>query len=123
MRAPASAGALTSSGSGPDVSGLLDRLASGSADEPERGGDIVIPAIDVGAELHSAAIEKCRVIKQPDGDLGLQLHPLFVAADHRFLELVEQSVLRRDQSRELERILDADAAVAAVTFGQAEERL
>src|SRR5690349_1760854 len=121
MRAPASAGALTSSASRPDVSGLLDRLATEAAHEAEGCGDIVIPAIDVRPELNPAAINKSGVIEQSDGDLRLQFHPFFLAADHCFLELVEQAVLRREQCCELECVLHPDAAVASMSLGQTEE--
>src|SRR5437764_11724371 len=86
-------------------------------------GDIVVPAVHVGTELDRRPVPERRLINQPDRDRSLELDKLLVVLAHRLLELVENALLLGQAGREFHRVLDTDAAVAAVTLGQREQRL
>src|SRR5436190_7577147 len=57
--------------------------------EAESLGNIVVPAINVAAELDARAVPERRLVEQSDWDWCLELDELFVVLAHRLLELVE----------------------------------
>src|SRR5947209_7772113 len=101
----------------------LRNFARGTRLETERLGDVVVPSVDVGSELDAGAVPERRLIEQANRDRGLQLDEALVVLLHRLAELLGNALLLRQRGRELDRILDANAPVAAVAIWQAEQRL
>src|SRR3954466_10010435 len=107
-----------------DILALLgEPPAWACAHQAERHGDIIVPAVNVRAKMHAAGIVKSRLVQQPHGDPGLELDRFLLPARNRIFEVAIDTVLRREQRSELQCILDADTAVAAVAFGKREQRL
>jgi hypothetical protein len=106
-----------------DVLAFLDRPAENSADQAERRRNVVIPAIDVGAELNTRPVPISSVVQHPYRDFGVELHPFLVATRQGILQLDVDRILARQHACEAERILDPDAAVAAVPLGKREQLL
>src|SRR5206468_12537862 len=94
-----------------------------SALEPERSGDVVVPAVDVGHEPDPRTVPESGAIHQADRDQAFQFHVILVATRHRFLELVRNAVFGSELEGEIERILDPNAAMAAVAFRRREPGL
>src|SRR6185369_7261892 len=106
-----------------DVLSRLQAWPFGAEHQAEHTPNLVVPPIDVGAELDPRSVPKGRVVEQPDRDLGFELHIGLVAAGHRFLKLVEHAVLLREPAGKTDRVLNTHATVAAVPLRKGEQLL
>src|SRR5690349_7152064 len=107
--------------SGPDILDMGARGATWTNGEPERRGDLVIPAIGIRPEQDSAPFDEGGLVKEAHGDLAREVDESLLLIGLGSAPLLQDALIGGDQLVETERVLNPDAAMAVMSFGLAEQ--